>query len=94
MQLQPKYRGCHTAISTKSSIVAVSPLNLLWPEYCDQCRSMGEIPYQSTQFNMYYTDYLARANATMHMNHKPGGIMQVDCADDTASVIDTDAGEP
>ena len=55
---------------------------------------MGEIPYQSTQFNMYYTDYLARANATMHMNHKPGGIMQVDCTGDSASVIDTDAGEP
>ena len=26
------------------------------------------------------------------MNHKPGEIMQVDCAGDTASVIDTDTG--
>lgn len=25
-------------------------LNLLWLEYCDQCGSVGEIPYQSTQF--------------------------------------------
>ena len=24
-------------------------LNLLWLEYCDQCRAAGEIPYQSTQ---------------------------------------------
>ena len=40
-------------------------------EYCDQCRAAGEIPYQSTQFNKYYTDYLAKANATMHLNHKP-----------------------
>ena len=70
------------------------PLNFLWPEYCDQCRSTGEIPYQSTQFNKYYTDCLARANATMHLNHKPGEIMQVDWAGDTASAIDTDAGEP
>lgn len=23
-------------------------LNLLWLEYCDECRSTGEIPYQST----------------------------------------------
>ena len=50
-------------------------LNLLWLEYCDQCRAAGEIPYQSTQFNKYYTDYLAKANATMHLNHKPGEIM-------------------
>ena len=28
--------------------------NLLWLEYCDQCRAAGEIPYQSTQFNKYY----------------------------------------
>lgn len=68
-------------------------LNLLWLEYCDQCRSAGEIPYQSTQFNKYYADYLAKANATMHLNHKPGEIMQVDWAGDTAVVIDTDTGE-
>ena len=68
-------------------------LNLLWLEYCDQCKASGEIPYQSTQFNKYYSDYLNKANATMHLNHKPGEIMQVDWAGDTASVIDTDTGE-
>jgi len=65
-------------------------LNLLWLEYCDQCRAAGEIPYQSTQFNKYYADYLAKVNATMHLNHKPGEVMQVDWAGDTATVIDTD----
>ena len=68
-------------------------LNLLWLEYCDQCKASGEIPYQSTQFNKYYSDYLNKTNATMHLNHKPGEIMQVDWAGDTASVIDTDTGE-
>ena len=68
-------------------------LNLLWLEYCDQCRATGQTPYQSTQFNKYYSDYLAKTNATMHLNHKPGEIMQVDWAGDTASVIDTDTGE-
>lgn len=68
-------------------------LNLLWLEYCDQCKVSGEIPYQSTQFNKYYSDYLNKTNATMHLNHKPGEIMQVDWAGDTASVIDTDTGE-
>lgn len=67
-------------------------LNLLWLEYCDRCRSSGEIPYQSTQFNKYYCDFLVKKNATMHLNHKPGEIMQVDWAGDTASIIDTDTG--
>lgn len=68
-------------------------LNLLWLEYCEKCLAAGETPYQSTQFNKYYNEYLAKNNATMHLNHKPGDSMQVDWAGDTASVIDTDTGE-
>ena len=40
-------------------------LNLRGLEYCDQYRVAGEIPYQSTQFNKYYADYLTKVNATM-----------------------------
>lgn len=68
-------------------------LKLLWLEYCEKCRETGEIPYQSTQFNKYYSDYVVKNNATMHLNHKPGEIMQVDWAGDTASVTDTVTGE-
>ena len=38
-------------------------------------------------------DYLAKVNATIHLNHKPGEVMQVDWAGDTAAAIDTDTGE-
>ena len=31
-------------------------LTLLWLEYCDQCKAEGAVPYQSTQFNKYYSD--------------------------------------
>lgn len=68
-------------------------LNLLWLEYCDNCRFAGKTPYQSTQFNKYYNDFLVKKNATMHLNHKPGEIMQVDWAGDTATVTNTDTGE-
>ena len=68
-------------------------LNLLWMEYCEACRNAGELPYQSTQFNKYYSEYVVKTNATMHLNHKPGEILQVDWAGDTAAVIDTDTGE-
>ena len=68
-------------------------LNLLWLEYCEKCREKGELPYQLTQFKKHYRDYAVKTNATMHLNHKPGEIMQVDWAGDTATVIDTDTGE-
>lgn len=68
-------------------------LNLLWLEYCEACRNAGEMPYQSTQFNKYYSEYVTKTNATMHLSHKPGEILQVDWAGDTAAVIDTDTGE-
>ena len=68
-------------------------LDLLWREYIDECRLAGELPYQSTQFNKYYNDFCAKKNATMHLNHKPGEIMQVDWAGDTIGIIDTATGE-
>ena len=68
-------------------------LDLLWREYVDECRQSGELPYQSTQFNKYYNDFCTKKNATMHLNHKPGEIMQVDWAGDTTGIIDTDTGE-
>lgn len=68
-------------------------LSLLWVEYCEQCREASEIPYQSTQFNKYYSDYVRKTKATMHLNHKPGEIMEVDWAGQNAYIIDTDTAE-
>ena len=73
----------------KSSVT----LNLLWLEYCEACRTSGELAYKSTQFSKYYNDYLRTTGATMHLNHKPGELMQVDWAGDTAGIVDTDTGE-
>ena len=84
----PDYEYVHKEMQ-KSGVT----LNLLWMEYCETCQANGEIPYQLTQFKKYYRDYTAKTNATMHLNHKPGEILQVDWAGDTASVIDTDTGE-
>ena len=88
MYKMPDYEYVHKELQ-KSGVT----LKLLWLEYCEKCRENGELPYQSTQFNKYYSDYAIKTNATMHLNHKPGEIMQVDWAGDTASVIDTVTGE-
>ncbi|TEB05783.1 hypothetical protein Psch_02824 [Pelotomaculum schinkii] len=69
----PNYEYIHREMA-KSSVT----LTLLWVEYCDQCREAGEIPYKSTQFNKYYNDYVRKTKATLHLNHKPGEVMEVD----------------
>jgi len=66
---------------------------LLWMEYCDQCRDAGEIPYQLTAFKQHYREYAAQTKATMHINRKPGEIMEVDWAGQTMQIADCDTGE-
>ena len=84
----PDYENVHREMQ-RSGVT----LNLLWLEYCDQCRDAGELPYKSTQFNKYYSDFLLKTKATMRLAHKPGEMMQVDWAGQTAFLIDTDTGE-
>ena len=84
----PDYEFIHRELA-KSGVT----LQLLWFEYCDKCRDAGEIPYQLTQFKKYYRDYVVKTKATMHINRKPGEIMEVDWTGQTAKLIDTDTGE-
>ncbi len=66
---------------------------LLWIEYCDRCRDCGKIPYQLTQFKKHYREYLVTTKATMHIVRKPGEIMEVDWAGQTAHLMDSDTGD-
>ena len=66
---------------------------LLWYEYAEQCHQSGEIAYQETQFRKYYRDWAMQTKATMHIDRKPGELMEVDWAGQTAKLIDTDTGE-
>ena len=84
----PDYEKVHREMQ-KSGVT----LSLLWVEYCEECRANGELPYQSTQFNKYYGEYVHKTKATMHLEHKPGETMQVDWAGDTMGIVDTDTGE-
>lgn len=84
----PDYERVHREMQ-KSGVT----LSLLWVEYCEECRAAGEMPYQSTQFNKYYADYVHKTRATMHLEHRPGETMQVDWAGQTAGIVDTDTGE-
>jgi transposase len=84
----PDYEYVHREMA-KSGVT----LSLLWLEYCDQCRENSELPYKTTQFNKYYADYVRKTKATMHIEHKPGDVMEVDWAGQNAFIINTDTGE-
>ncbi len=84
----PDYEYVHREMA-KSGMT----LQLLWFEYCEQCTQCGEVPYQLTQFKKYYRDFVVQTKATMHINRKPGEIMEVDWAGQTAGIVDTDTGE-
>mgnify|MGYP003623356019 CR=1 FL=1 len=84
----PDYEYVHREMG-KSGVT----LSLLWLEYCEQCRESGNIPYKSTQFNKYYSEYVDKTKATMHIHRKPGEIMEVDWAGGTARIMDTDTGK-
>jgi len=69
-------------------------LSLLWAEYCEQCRDSREIPYKTTQFYRYYSEHVQKTKATMRISRKPGEIMEVDWAGQTACLRNTDTGQP
>jgi len=84
----PDYEHIHKELG-KSGVT----LTLLWVEYCEECRNQGQIPYQSTQFNKYYNDFVRQTGATMHIERKPGESMEVDWAGGVVPVMCTDTGE-
>lgn len=67
-------------------------LGLLWIEYCETCRLSGEVPYQSTQFNKYYSDYVRKTNASMAIHRKPGESIEVDWAGNTFKIKNAISG--
>jgi transposase len=69
-------------------------LSLLFAEYREQCRQNGGISYKKTQFYLYYSDFVQKTKATMRIAHKPGEIMEVDWAGQTAFIHNTDTGQP
>ena len=84
----PDYEAVHRELA-KPGVTQ----QLLWFEYCDRCRATGEIPYQLTQFKTHYREYVAKTKATMHINRKPGELMEVDWAGQTAYIVDDETGE-
>jgi len=62
---------------------------MLWKEYLHQYPG----GYGHTQFHSHFTDFIGRAKAVMHMDHKAGDKMYIDFAGDKLSITDKESGE-
>ena len=83
----PDYKEVHKELQ-KPGVT----LMLLWQEYALKCRQCGELPYQETQFRKYYHNWARETSATMHINRKPGELMEVDWVGTTAKITDNITG--
>ncbi|MCP3033580.1 IS21 family transposase [Halobacillus sp. A1] len=84
----PDYEYVHKELAKKG--VA---LTLLWEEYCRVCYQAGETPYMYTQFCFHYRKYANTTKATLRIKRKPGELMEVDWAGQTAFLKNNTSGE-
>lgn len=68
-------------------------LKLLWMEYCEECRQLGEQPFMYSQFCYHFQKFAEQERATMHIPRKPGDRIEVDWAGDKLYIVDRDTGE-
>ena len=68
-------------------------LKLLWMEYCEECRQLGEQPFMYSQFCFHFQKFSEQERATMHIPRKPGDRIEVDWAGDKLYIVDRDTGE-
>lgn len=62
---------------------------LLWNEYCEENRSLGELPLMYSQFCYYLQEAELISRATMHIPRRPGEQVEVDWAGDKAKITDS-----
>lgn len=68
-------------------------VQLLWEEYCDQCRLSKKKSYQLTQFKKYFNEHLSKVQFTDIIHHKAGEEIEVDWAGTKPTWGDPDTGE-
>ena len=66
---------------------------LPWSEYCNEALSRNEEPYMFSSFCTAYRNWSQNQGVSMHLEHNPADIVQVDWVGDTCAVVDPDTGE-
>lgn len=85
---KPDFEMIHKELA-KSGVT----LSLLWHEYCLESKRQNEIPLMYSRFCESYREFAMTKKATMHIQRKPGEIIEVDWAGTTLPLIDRLSGE-
>ena len=68
-------------------------MTLLWSEYCENALSSGHEPFQYSAFCSHHKEWAFANKVSMHIERRPGELIQVDWAGDTAQVCDPDSAQ-
>ena len=85
---QPDYTSIHNELP-RTGVT----LKLLWMEYRDKCRRLGQLPYGYSRFCNGYSEYVISQNLTNRLEHKPGTTSQVDWSGSVMQLTDPSTGE-
>ena len=90
---QPVYEYPDYEALSKELVKPGVTKKLLWQEYVETCQAKGTLPLQYSQFCDRFTKHLDTEKATMHLNHKPGEVVEVDWAGTTVPIVNPDTGD-
>ena len=65
---------------------------LLLVEYCNECRKNNEESLMYSRFCNYIQVDEEKRRASMHIPRKPGEQLEVSCAGDSASIMNSETG--
>lgn len=85
---QPDYEAL-----SKELVAPGMTVKQLWKEYSDSCLLQHQVPYQHTQFELYFSKYLAENNYSEIIQHKAGERCELDWVGDRPSWTDPETGE-
>ena len=85
---EPDFEIIHAALASPKMTLMVQ-----WENYVSACRIAGAKPYMYSRFADLYRQFTHKSKATMHLESKPGEILETDWAGTKGEYIDRETGE-
>ncbi len=85
---EPDFEAIHAALAAPKMTLMVQ-----WEKYVVLCRKAQQKSYMYSRFADLYRQFTHKTKATMHLESKPGEIMETDWAGTKGEYIDRETGE-
>ena len=85
---EPDFEIIHAALASPKMTLMVQ-----WENYVSACRIAGAKPYMYSRFADLYRQFTHKSKATMHLESRPGEILETDWAGTKGEYIDRETGE-